>query len=359
MLIFLHDSIGESVVSESLSESEISGLEDIASVIRTGEHLVIGGFSSLKQLRSYKHLGASARAAYAGVLSRYSQLNSILSKVSVYAEVVCGGGEPYVDGVSGQRVIKIPLSFVAKMNLKSPVEIIFEDIGDSNIYEIISRWHTEKTFGVGLLNRRYRPIHGGGGRACVVYQDAQALNNVFCICVTDTDKKYPAAACGPTSAKVREVDDAFKVLSFHLDLNFHEIENLLPLSFLESNSSSRHAAEIISKLRLAEANGYPEAKLFLDFKQGIKLCYLRINADAMRYWGAALSLPGVACGTQAEVRDCTCEVIKPWPSKAEIRAQINSLARIIPDECPVLDSLWKDIGSTLMSWSAAAAPRMV
>jgi hypothetical protein len=358
MLIFLHDSIGESVANESLSETEISGLEDIASVIRTGEHLVIGGFSSLKQLRSAMHLGASARAAYAGVLSRYSQLNSVIDKVSVYAEVICGEGEPYIDESSGQRVIKIPLSFVTRMNLKSPVEIIFEDMGDSNIYEIISRWHTEKTFGVGLLNRRYRPIHGGGGRTCVVYQGAQDLNNIFCICVTDTDKKYPAADCGPTSVRVREVDDVLKVLTFHLDLNFHEIENLLPLSFLESNASSRHAVEIINKLRLAEANGYPEAKLFLDFKQGIKLCYLRINADAMRYWGAALSLPDAACGTQAEVRYCTCEIIKPWPSKAEIRAQINSLARIFPDECPVLNDLWKDIGSTLMSWSAAAIPRM-
>lgn len=358
MIIYMGDELASAVTSHSLVAAEIAALEDIASVVRSGQHLVIGGYDTLKAIGGLAKLGTSARAAFSSVLSRFSQLQSALDRVDIYAEVILGNGVPLSVKIDGKIVIKIPLLFILDMNLRSPVEILFEEINDRFIYEIISRWYVERVFGAGLLNRSYRSVHGGGGRTFAVFTEMQRENSSFLVCVTDSDRKFPSDVFGITSTKVRDVNDQGKVLSFHLDLDFHEVENLVPLSFIKENSNSKYTDILLAQMKKAELNGCPEAKLFLDYKKGIKYCYLRSEEKALAYWGMALSLEGLACQKRCELKDCACEVVKPLQNKAEIRNKIESLTPISPNECPILEKLWSDIGSVLISWSASAVPKL-
>ncbi|WP_460929173.1 hypothetical protein [Pseudomonas sp. MC6] len=359
MIIYIDESIKGCAVNGTLSPTEISALEDIASAVRSGDHLVLGDAKALISLSKFVKLGESARAAYKSVFVRVPQQESILEKVEVYVKIVPGDGIPTLSTVADQKIISIPLIFCADMNLRTPLEIIFEEINDHYIYEIISKWYVSQTLAVKTLNRKYRPIHGGGNRTYAVFERAQRDNNLFCLCITDSDKKYPTDSCGLTSVKVRESNDLTKVLAHHLDLDFHEIENLVPLSFISEKSNSRHTDTMVTALKFAEQNGHQEAKLFFDYKKGLKLGYLRTCPDASIYWSAALpELPQV-CSKDCLQANCTCELLKPLQNRAEMRLHIEQLVPLHPDECPTLKALWKSIGSTLTSWSVAGPARLV
>ncbi|MEN5136369.1 MULTISPECIES: hypothetical protein [unclassified Pseudomonas] len=359
MIIYIGESINSCVTNGNLSPVEISALEDIASAVRSGDHLVLGDAQALIALSKFVKLGDSARAAYKSVFFRVPQQESILEKVEVYVNIVPGDGVPTLNTVANQKVISIPLIFCADMNLRAPLEIIFEEINDHYIYEIISKWYVSKALAVKTLNRRYRPIHGGGNRTYAVFERAQRDNNLFCLCITDSDKKYPTDDCGPTSVRVRESNDLTKVLAHHLDLDFHEIENLVPLSFISEKSNSRYTDAMVAALKIAEQNGHQEAKLFFDYKKGLKLGYLRACPDASAYWSAAL--PGLSqdCSKNCLQASCTCDLLKPLQNRAEMRLQIEQLVPLYPDECPTLKALWKSIGSTLTSWSVAGPAKLV
>jgi hypothetical protein len=359
MIIYIGESITSCVANGNLSPTEVSALEDIASAVRSGDHLVLGDAQALISLSKFVKLGESARAAYKSVFVRVPQQESILEKVEVYVEIVPGDGTPTLSTVANQKIISIPLIFCADMNLRTPLEIIFEEINDHYIYEIISKWYVSQALAVKTLNRKYRPIHGGGNRTYAVFERAQRDNNLFCLCITDSDKKYPTDDCGPTSVKVRESNDKTKVLAYHLDLDFHEIENLVPLSFISEKSNSRYTDAMVTALKFAEQNGHQEAKLFFDYKKGLKLGYLRTCPDAGTYWSAAL--PGLSqdCSKDCLQTSCTCDLLKPLQNRAEMRLHIEQLVPLYPDECPTLKALWKSIGSTLTSWSMAGPARLV
>lgn len=359
MIIYIGEDIRDFVISGSLSPAEIGALEDIASAIRSGDHLVLGDGQSLFALSKFVKLGASARAAYKSVYVRVPQQESILEKVEIYVKVEPGDGIPVLGAIGNQKIISIPLLFCADMNLRAPLEIIFEEINDHYIYEIITEWYVSRVLNVRALNRKYRPIHGGGNRTYSVFERAQRDNNLFSLCITDSDKKYPSDDCGATSTKVRQSNDIAKVLAHHLDLDFHEIENLVPLSFIAEKSNSRHTDVMVAALKSAEQNGYQEAKLFYDYKKGLKYSYLQACPDAHRYWSTALLGLVQACPKGCQPDSCTCDLLKPLQNRAEMRMHIEQLTPICPDECPILEALWKSIGSTLTSWSAAAPARLV
>lgn len=359
MIIYISDSIKDCITKECLTPIEISALEDIASTVRSGDHLILGDAQSLLALSKFVKLGSSAQAAYKSVFVRVPQQDSILDKVEIYVTVVPGDGIPTLSSAGSKSIISIPLAFCADMNLKSPLEIIFEEINDHFIYEIISKWYVSQALGIKTLNRKYRPIHGGGNRTYSVFERAQIDNNLFCVCITDSDKKHPTDTPGITSTKVRESNDANKVLTHHLDLDFHEIENLVPLSFIAENCNSKHTDEMIAALKSAETIGHQEAKLFFDYKKGIKLSYLNGCADARMYWSNALPELDQICTRGCQPTKCTCDLLKPLQNRAEMRTRIEELVPLCPNECPTLAALWKSIGSTLTSWSIAAPARLV
>lgn len=356
MLIYLDDSIKHSIENNNLNNAALESLEDLASVIRAGTHLIIGGYETLNALSNLNSLGTAARTAYKALTNKFSQLNSALNHVTTYAKISTLTTITTTETQDKKRIITIPLSSIRQMNLKSPVEIIFEELNDSSIYEIISRWYLKEHITPGFINRDYRAIHGGGGRTHVVYTDAQNRNNQFCLCITDSDKKFPTDIFGQTSTDVRAADQPNKVLSYHLDLDFHEIENLVPLTFLKKTCKTKPSQDLANLIKSTETNGTPEAKLFWDYKKGFKLSTLKAKGG-WQYWKTAFNLTEMTCATACESNTCTCEILKPWPEKKAIKDEIEKLSEMDPSECEILKNLWYEIGNTLISWSISAVPK--
>lgn len=358
MLIFLSAEISELIASDNVSELQLAALEDLASVVRSGRHLVAGDYDALKALSEYSRLGQSALLAYKSLLGKYSQFGAVLGRVVIYTRIVKEGAGPWIETVADQRIVNLPLECVARMSINQCVDVVFEDMSDRYLYEVISNWYVSKRFGGGFLHRAFKPVHGGGVRTAIVYAELQEASENFCLCITDSDKKYPADTNKQTSVDVRSAEDINAVLSYHLDLDFHEVENLLPLSFLSECAPVGHGASIVESLRRAELNGYPEAKLYLDYKKGIKLRQLRGEEKARTYWMAALGLQSLDCVAACGEAECDCAAVQPWPAKREVRSRLRQLEKIIPDDCRVLSGLWWKIGAELSSWTAASSPKI-
>lgn len=355
MLIHLDESI--MAIGGDPSQDIVDSLEDIAAIVRAGTHLVTGNIATLRYLTGLEFLGTSARTAFRGLANRYAQFASAKRLVTTYAEIVISGLRPCLSRRGSVSVISIPLSQVKNLSLRSPTEIIYEEIQDDFIYEIISRWYLRANVSPGLLNRNYRPVHGGGGRTHAVYSSAQSRNDQFCLCVTDSDKKFPTDDPGPTSTGVRGVDQPNQVLSHHLDLDFHEIENLVPLSFLKEKCTSPTSQGIAEKINSADAAGYPEAKLYWDYKKGFSLAKLKQLDGGWEYWKAAFGLAEMTCTNACTPQKCMCEILGPWPEKRVVKDHIHAVVEMDPTECEVLTALWSTIGGTLISWSVSAVPK--
>lgn len=358
MLIYLDNSICQAIEAPSPNSEIIESLEDLASVIRSGSHLILGDFKVLKALASLSSLGLSARAAFKASLNKFPQQASALKHVSTYTKITANNQVPTRAESDGKKIITIPLSLIQRMNLKAPVEIIFEELNDSSIYEIISRWYLKSFISPGFINRNYRSIHGGGGRTHVVYTDAQNRNDQFCLCITDSDKKFPTDEFGQTSKDVRASEQTDKVLSYHMDLDFHEVENLVPLNFLLEKCKTKPSQDLVSQIKSADQNGNPEAKLFWDYKKGFKLSTLKSLDGGWTYWKRAFNLQEIECSEKCKTKDCTCEILKPWPEKRIVKDEITNLADMDPSECRVLHGLWTDIGKVLISWSISGTPKV-
>lgn len=108
MIIYITESIKDCVANGSSSPTEISALEDIASAVRSGDHLVLGDAQALISLSKFVKLGESARAAYKSVFFRVPQQESILEKVEVYVNIVPGDGIPTLSTAGNQKIISIP-----------------------------------------------------------------------------------------------------------------------------------------------------------------------------------------------------------------------------------------------------------
>lgn len=355
MLIFLDESI--ITLGEEPSQDIVDSLEDIAAIVRAGTHLVTGNIATLRYLLGLEFLGISARMAFKGLASKYAQFASAKQLVTTYAEITASGGGACVIRRGNVSVISIPLFQVKNMSLRSPTEVIYEEIQDDFIYEIISRWYLRANVSPGLLNRNYRAVHGGGGRTFAVYSAAQNRNDQFCLCITDSDKKFPTDLPGPTSAQVKATHRISQALSHHLDLDFHEVENLVPLSFLKRECTSPLAQAITDKIKGVDAAGFPEAKLYWDYKKGLSLAKLKQLNGGWEYWRAAFELGEHVCTAACTLQSCKCEILKPWPEKRVVKEHINSFAEMDPTECNVLTELWSAIGGALISWSISAVPK--
>ena len=357
MFLYL-DSTLSSCLNSPIPHNIIDGIQCLALMLRSGAHLVSGDRNTLAAIANLEEISSSARAVFRRAVARHAQANSVLEHVSTYALVYFGNDELTSSVTNGKKVIKIPISRIPNLIAQISTEIVYEDINDATIYNIVAQWYSENILNNPHLSIKSNPVQGGGSRTYDIYNAKQNAAETFCLCITDSDKKYPTDTAGETSTKVRQVEDFLKPLSFHLDLDFHEIENLIPLSFLDGIAGTNDAKEIIAALRTADGNERREAKLYWDYKKGIRAHYLKSSEDFRDYWCTALGVTPTACETECTPNKCDCFLINPWPLKQDTKRAIDRNTKMDPSDCELMHNLWTEIGNTFVSWTISSTPQL-
>lgn len=357
MFLYLDRSI-LNCLSGPVSHNVVDGIQVLAFMLRSGVHLVSGDREVLGALSEFSDISSSARAIFKKSVARHAQAGSVFNAMSVYALIDFGRDGLETSCENNKTVIKIPIGYVANLIAQASTDIVYEDVNDAVVYGVVANWYSNAILNNPNLPTRSTPVQGGGSRTYVTYNLKQQDAKTFCLCITDSDKKYPDDEPGETSSKVRAIEDASKPLSFHLDLDFHEIENLIPLGFLDGLAGTNEAKSIIAELRKAEANQEKVAKLYWDFKKGLRGHYAKTCEGFRGYWYQALDAEPLACDVECTPNKCDCFLIRPWPLKQDLRSAIERREVMDPSECEIIHGLWSEIGKTIISWTISSSPQL-
>lgn len=153
--------------------------------------------------------------------------------------------------------------------------LIGEDLNDCKIYDFILKWYIKEN----KLNINYAFDHeNGGGRNTfkVIYKNINGKK--ICLSILDTDRKYPKAEIGQTLKKCKGFLRIKNPKAKIIELDLHEIENLLPFDFLDKEKFDGELATKKEKFDLLRKND-PELLKFFDIKNGIKKKDIKNNKE--------------------------------------------------------------------------------
>ncbi|WP_433895184.1 hypothetical protein [Sphingobacterium mizutaii] len=150
--------------------------------------------------------------------------------------------------------------------------LLCENINDCDFFEIIGKNYL-RINGINTSMLKFNPQGGGGSTIQKEYSKIYSSHENFCLCIVDSDIKYPGGKEGSTSSNlfkfIKKNNENLKI--FAEVLSVHEIENLIPRKFYIKNYED--------KGRTWKGNYYLIDKLFyknsinqkhFDFKQGLK-----------------------------------------------------------------------------------------
>ncbi len=158
---------------------------------------------------------------------------------------------------------EIAIDFFKATSAVQPPTFLCENLDDTKFYIALC----EEYFGDLFLNTKNSQ---GGGGSSIADNLEQIVNNHdrFCLCVVDSDIKYPGCGDGGTYAAIINKglaqDTSFDVYK----LNVHEIENLIPFTITIKYIKDKHVRKFAQRLLAVDLNG--DILKYYDIKEGIK-----------------------------------------------------------------------------------------
>ena len=173
---------------------------------------------------------------------------------------------------------EISIDFFEKTSSIQPVHILCENAQDVDFFINICKMYSQDT------NINYIAYNGGGSDTAQNLRRLQN-NNFLGLVIVDTDKRFPDDDFGETYKKVEKVSRRKVKHIFLHTLNFHEIENLLPFSFLIKITNS-NGCDFLKKIA-SIGDVAKEILRFYDMKKGITLDAIQ-NDDSYYNFAAEL-----------------------------------------------------------------------
>lgn len=157
---------------------------------------------------------------------------------------------------------EISIDFFEKTSSIQPLHMLCENALDVDFFINICKMYFQYT------NINYIAYNGGGSDTAQNLKRLQN-SNILSLVIVDTDKRFPNDDFGETYKKVEKASRRKVKHVIFKTLNFHEIENLLPYSFLFkiTNYKGRDFLKKIASI----GDDAKEVLRFYDMKKGITL----------------------------------------------------------------------------------------
>mgnify|MGYP003293298487 CR=1 FL=1 len=226
-------------------------------------HLVTGDYEILKKTLEWFR-DDELLALFSGLVSNYAT-QAVPSFITYYLEVVLDN--PVVRTVDGITIAQIlPCDLCRTENVVSG-SLIVEDINDAVFYDHILNWYVQNNRIKANFN--YTKIHGGGNRIVDVIRQELAKKHIS-MTVIDTDKRYPLYNVNVGTYKDCKKLGRKAVYYKFLPLDVHEIENLLPLNYIDlldcwTTETGRVKKKLFDYLKADAEHILP----YFDIKKGI------------------------------------------------------------------------------------------
>lgn len=266
MIFYLTNSlINEDEDEESGLRKRIA-LMNISMAAIDGAHIVMGDYEMLCKCKEMFSKDPVLSYLYADLLNNYSCL-SIPSDITYYIEIV---EDNPVERIEGDKVIaqRRIIDFV-KRDASAKSKLACEDLYDCEFYRFIKDWYLKTT------GRNYNveldDLHGGGDRTYDNVRLAVGKKQPT-LCIIDTDRRYPGMPIekGKCCYKCKKFD---KNRSGYrcLDIDVHEVENLLPLNYIDCLEFNGALSSMFKKHfdYLRDSDDAELILQFFDYKKGI------------------------------------------------------------------------------------------
>lgn len=241
----------------------------IASQVADSNHAMSGDYEAISYFRKIFKGDLILGELFNDIYQNFST-RGIPSELTFYIEVVIDNPTSRKEG----NVYICQKKYLEYSTIDSLIKtrVICEDLYDAEFYKHILKWY--------ISNKKSKlkySFHsqGGGGRNIARTIEEELKKKHITICIVDTDKKYANYIPEKDSAycKCKHIGKDIEYYKF-LPLDVHEIENLIPLNYIdvaflnytEEKINDKKNKEAFDFLRKDAENILP----YFDYKNGIK-----------------------------------------------------------------------------------------
>ncbi|TKG92009.1 hypothetical protein EYV94_20570 [Puteibacter caeruleilacunae] len=286
MLFEIHHSIIEYIKSngeyQTVNDIAIS-IDNLANSIREGKHLITSDIHILDFLSDWNKLNKNTRAIFNKLYHDYASISYsglIQQRVVLYWKAA----------EENIAELQLPILELKNSNFLNKTVLLTENMSDTKLFENITIKYLQHK-GINHIELSLKRDAGGGSQTYIKYDEIVNTKEDFCICICDSDRKYPRDSYGETYQKLKGVvNNSICELQC---LKVRESENLIPKILFETHQSYRN--KDISNL-----NNH-EYYQFIDFKRGLSLEKLEKCDKKREFWDNYLSENNIIINNEIKI----------------------------------------------------------
>ena len=272
MLFVIDKSLIDALKLDNNDKADIvDALENIARARREGKHLIFASRNNLKVLKEYPLLSDTARRVFNKLYNQLPQMDvyrqHFIRRVEIVAEDVF---EIFSEG--NHKVIRISAKNLRDFSFVMDSVLLAENQDDIKFYKKLTQTYLHWS-GLGHIKISCESRGGGGQNTVNEFKEIIDQKNRLCLCIVDSDRKFPNSNLGSTASSVQKiVDENQSPLAELFILDQRELENILPTRLLEetvNNDPNRMNGVLF--LEELEKSNFSDARHYLDIKKGLKL----------------------------------------------------------------------------------------
>lgn len=268
MLFYLRDSL---IVEENDPRYNdiLIAVYHLAVQSANGNHVVIGDVGAITHFRQVFR-GDFVAGPFFNKIYQNIVFEVVPNFIKYYIEIVLDSPNTRVEG--DKTIAQVEYTNLIPLEATNKTSLVCEFLYDAEFYEFVLRWHIRQ-LGVNV-SFAYAPVDGGGTNT-----DKNIIKELrqphITLCILDTDQRYPNAPIDPQGTYGKCIGiGAGNVLFNLVPLNVHEIENLVPMNFIDQEYCSwTHGNAEYARKKTAFDFLKKDAENILpyyDFKKGIK-----------------------------------------------------------------------------------------
>jgi len=351
MLFYLSNELLSDQLTVEKEEKVLRAIENILRSVWESKHLVKIDYDLIDVLLE-KTTNNDCRSVLLLIKNTYAFLS--YDKIKYYVKVVEEGIIMNIDNLNGFKILNLSIDLFQTTDLIQESRILCEDLSDASFFQKISE-HYIKENSIGNISLKFEPIHGGGVLICVQFQKHINSMNKFCLAFCDNDVRYPGSTIGSTLQNLQHVNRNGNLLCDYIEIDAHEIENLVPFNYIDCIRQNEHNLDGIIFLKSIFNSAKKEDLKYFDIKKGI--CKSKIIGDQnYRSYAISLqpycrnqisehSLEGLAGDPQ--IVPNIGKIIKPFLDNLDL------LTNTPPELLEYQRNEWDRIGSNFFYWTCS------
>ena len=234
-----------------------------------GNHAVIGDIKAISHFRAVLQTDFVA-GPYFNKIHQNIAFEVVPSFLKYYVEVVLDAPSTRIE--NDTTIVQVNYSQLIPLESTNKTSLVCEFLNDAEFYAYVLRWFSRQNGA--NVHFAFNSIDGGGTNMDQNIQKELDAHHIT-LAIVDTDCRYPSSPINPQGTYGKCIGiGAGNVLFRLVPLEVHELENLIPLNFIDqefSNRTNNDAEYARKKIAFDYLRKDAEHILpYYDYKKGIK-----------------------------------------------------------------------------------------